>query len=429
MATTGQIAPASAQAVAESPWSDNNWTNPADVCADDGSTAYITSPTFDTNDQSYVLKAQGFDFSEIPDGSAILGIIARVNAWYRTGVGSGSLDLCQLLDVSGAKVGTNQCATPVPLTTNDTTIITKGASDDLWGNALTAAWVKDPDFGIALGVLATGQNADVDIDYVTLEVYYTPPAVEWLTGSINGSSGASGSLRRTRRMSATIAGAAAISGALRAQRKLTGSLAGTAALEGGLRRTRRMAGSLAGTSGAAGALCRSRRLSGSLAGTSASAATVRRTRRLAGLIEALSSLTGELTLTEGQVIEWLTGTISGQSAISADLGRARRLSGSLEGHSGLAAELTVDTAIAWLTGALAGHSSITGSLRRSRRLVGTIEAEATISGQLASPAPTPRKLRRLRSSPLLRVRPLVPHWAAPRTEFPERYRLNRYRRP
>lgn len=86
------------------------------------------------------------------------------------------MDLCQLLNTSKAKVGTNNCSTAVPLTTNSATIITKGSSLDTWGNSLTAAWVKSANFGVAIGILATAANADVDVDYVTIEIYYTPPA-------------------------------------------------------------------------------------------------------------------------------------------------------------------------------------------------------------------------------------------------------------
>jgi len=87
------------------------------------------------------------------------------------------MDLLQLLDTARAKVGTNQCATPVTLTTNTATIITKGSASDKWGNALDAAWVKDADFGVAIGCVAGGANTDVFCDYVTLEIDYTPPLV------------------------------------------------------------------------------------------------------------------------------------------------------------------------------------------------------------------------------------------------------------
>lgn len=175
MATTGQKFPTLGETISEDPWLDNTWTTPTNIYADDGLTANVTASSFDSPDQTFVLKATGFDFSSIPDGSTILGVTCRVNAWYRAGQGAGSVDLLQLLNTSKAKVGTNQCLTPVALTTTNTTIITKGGAANLWGNALTTAWVKSANFGVALGILATAANADVDVDYITLEIEYTPP--------------------------------------------------------------------------------------------------------------------------------------------------------------------------------------------------------------------------------------------------------------
>src|SRR3990170_4588569 len=175
-ATSGQVYPTLGVTIAESPWLDNNWTNPTNIYSDNAATAYVIAASYDNGDQTYVLKATGFDFSAIPDGSTINGVTARMNAWYRSGQGSGAMDLCQLLDINKAKVGTNQCATQVALTTTNTTIITKGSTVDNWGNALDTTWIKDPDFGIAIGIKATAANADVDVDYVTLEIDYTPPA-------------------------------------------------------------------------------------------------------------------------------------------------------------------------------------------------------------------------------------------------------------
>jgi len=169
MSTTGEVYPQSAATASENPWDDNDWTTPTYVYSDDGNTASVTPANFDTDDHTWVLKAYNFDFSGIPAGATIDGVICRINAWYADG--TGSLNLCQLLDTGLSKVGTNHCATPVALTTDDTTIITEGGSSDTWGNSLTDTWVKNSNFGVALGVIATQDNCDCFIDYVTLEVY------------------------------------------------------------------------------------------------------------------------------------------------------------------------------------------------------------------------------------------------------------------
>lgn len=232
MATTGAKFPTAAVAVSEAPWSDNAWdTAVTNVFADDGTTASCTAASFDSPDQTFVLKASGFDFSAIPDGSTVNGVTARINAWFRSGQGSGSLDLCQLLNTSLAKVGTNQAATPVPLTTTTTTIITKGSASDKWGNALDAAWVKHANFGIALGVLATAANADVDIDYVTLEIDYTAPAVP-NQGSASGSISWAGSSTGTRTAAGLVAGTITLAGAVNGTTVHRGAGVGTVAWAG-----------------------------------------------------------------------------------------------------------------------------------------------------------------------------------------------------
>ncbi len=211
--TTGQVYPTLGETIAESPWLDNTWTTPTNIYSDNTATAHVTAASYDANDQTYVLKATGFDFSSIPDNSTIDGVTIRMNSWYRSGQGSGSVDLCQLLDTSKAKVGTNNCATPVALTTTDSTVITKGSSSDTWGNSLTTAWVKNANFGVAIGILATANNADVDVDYVTIEITYTPPpavsaptvttqaasTVEDTTATCNGTITATGGANATAR--------------------------------------------------------------------------------------------------------------------------------------------------------------------------------------------------------------------------------------
>jgi hypothetical protein len=175
LATTGEVFPTAAITASEAPWSDNDWDNPTNVFSDNATVASITAASYDSPDQSFVLKASGFDFSVIPAGSTINGVTARINA-YQT-AGTGALDLAQLLDTSLAKVGTNLASTPVALTGTTSTVITLGSAANLWGNALTDTWVANANFGIALGIAATSANADVNIDYVTLEIDYTASAV------------------------------------------------------------------------------------------------------------------------------------------------------------------------------------------------------------------------------------------------------------
>ena len=174
--STGEVFPTAGASVSEAPWSSDAWVTPGNVTADDGSTASVTAATYDSGDQTTVLKATGFDFSSIPAGATIDGVTVRINAWETAG--GGNLNLVQLLDTSGAKVGTNKGAGTNTLTTTTSDVFTFGGAGDKWGNALDVAWVKDPDFGVAIGITATAANSDVFVDYVTVEVTYTdnPPA-------------------------------------------------------------------------------------------------------------------------------------------------------------------------------------------------------------------------------------------------------------
>lgn len=167
---TGEKFPTSGTTASESPWLDNDWTSPGSITANDGTYASVTASTFDSGDQTFVLKAKGFDFSSIPAGATINGVTVRVEAHAdSTSVG---IDLVQLLDTSGAKVGTNKSDTTQRLTTADA-VYTWGGSTDLWGNALTLAWVQDPDFGVAIGGHAYTANSQIFVDYVTVEIDYT----------------------------------------------------------------------------------------------------------------------------------------------------------------------------------------------------------------------------------------------------------------
>jgi hypothetical protein len=179
MATTGAKAPTAAVSADETPWTGVNfaWLNPTNIFGAGESS--IVHSTFDAGVHSQVLKAYTFDFSAIPDGSTIDGVQVVINARYATAICA--LALGQLLDVSRAKVGTDQYATPVNLTTSAANY-TKGGATDKWGNVLDAAWVKDPDFGVAIGVIVgASNNCDVFVDSVTMEVWYTAPSAVEIT--------------------------------------------------------------------------------------------------------------------------------------------------------------------------------------------------------------------------------------------------------
>lgn len=249
-AQTGAIFPRAATTSSEDPWMDNDWLSAAYVSSDGAGTANITAASFDAPDQSYVLKAYNYDFSGIPDAASILGVSAAVNAWWRTGQGGTQMDLLQLLNTTGGKVGTNQCSTPVGMVTATGTVISKGGATDTWGNALDAAWVKNSSFGLAIGVSATAANADVDVDYATLEVFYSPPVYAYRSASSIGIGSASGYVWGQGDILGFSPGLAAIWAEVYAIGKLQGAIAGSPTITADLTGSAPgvLAGAIAGTS-------------------------------------------------------------------------------------------------------------------------------------------------------------------------------------
>jgi hypothetical protein len=173
MPDTGAKVPTGATTTNEDPWLDEAWVNPANIYG--AGEASVTAATFDNGDQTAVLKAYGFDFSAIPDGNNIDGILVTINARAdSTNVG---IDLVQLLDISRAKVGSNRSNTSQRLTTGAANYNFGGATDK-FDNALTAAWVKDADFGVAVGGHAYTANSQIWIDSVVMTVYHSTPSAD-----------------------------------------------------------------------------------------------------------------------------------------------------------------------------------------------------------------------------------------------------------
>jgi hypothetical protein len=175
MATTGPLLFTVTEVVAEAPWSDTNceWVNPNNIFG--AGEAEVTHPSFDSPDQTYVLKCITPDttaMAAIDASATVQGVRVIINARYA--VAAVSLDLVQLLSTLRAKGGDNK-AGPTALTTSAANYSFGGATDK-WNLALDGAWVKDADFGVAIGALAGGANSDVFIDSVTIEIWYTNPA-------------------------------------------------------------------------------------------------------------------------------------------------------------------------------------------------------------------------------------------------------------
>jgi len=138
------------------------WTSPGSVTADD-----TVDATCNAGASSQYLVARSFDFSAIPNDAVINGITVRVEASEHS-TGTESLN-AQLQNDAGTLFGSSQAQT-----INGTTksVYTYGGTADVWGATLTAAIVKDADFGVRLWFTT---SHDVRIDYVTMAVEYQLP--------------------------------------------------------------------------------------------------------------------------------------------------------------------------------------------------------------------------------------------------------------
>ena len=183
--TTGEKMPTSATTSATGAHIDDDFVRTAAIMTANAGTAdaaCISAATFDAGDQTYILKATNFDFSGILAGSQINGVICRFEGWANTSGATAvsvACDLAQLLNTSRTETGENIVSSGLWTTvflSATTGIVSLGNSANLWSCALTADWVKNANFGVALGFITGINNTDVFIDYVTLEIVYTPPA-------------------------------------------------------------------------------------------------------------------------------------------------------------------------------------------------------------------------------------------------------------
>jgi len=178
MASTGNTFPGTGSSVARA--SATAWTTPTNVVSDNGSDATCNSGA----SGSAYLVASNFDFSSIPSDATILGFTVRVEASEHS-AGTETLN-AQLQGSTAALVGSSKTAS---LNGTGKIVYTYGGIADVWGTSLTAAEVKDSDFGVRVWFTT---SHDVRIDYVTVAVEYSTAVNEPLDGE--ASTGAAGTV-------------------------------------------------------------------------------------------------------------------------------------------------------------------------------------------------------------------------------------------
>jgi hypothetical protein len=155
-------------------YDDQAWRTPQNISADDDTNvADIVHPAFDDPAFSEVIRATNFGFAGIAAGSTITGIEVVIDRSASSG--SASEPLVQLVYNNAGnendRIGNNKNtlnAWPATAATQP-----YGGPGDVWGATLNATSVQNSNFGVDVAVQATSANTDVEIDYITMKIYYT----------------------------------------------------------------------------------------------------------------------------------------------------------------------------------------------------------------------------------------------------------------
>jgi cysteine-rich repeat protein len=135
------------------------WTGPQQAAVSDDAPAFAGAPTAEL---THYLKATGLGFA-LPVGAVIEGIEVDVE---RKGF---AFDAAVRI-VKGGAIGATDRSLPGDWAALVDVIVTYGGSNDLWGEAWTAADINAADFGFAMSVLVADSIALVDA--ISITVFY-----------------------------------------------------------------------------------------------------------------------------------------------------------------------------------------------------------------------------------------------------------------
>jgi hypothetical protein len=187
LTSTGERFPRLSGPFQVSPYNASTWygypsgTNLNKVCANDG--LYVRTWLLHVTTLSALMIGYNFDFSDIPSTATLRGFICRYEASKFLTFATSDVTLCQLVigtTYPTTLLGDNQYVA-VPQRLNSVEVVyAVGSDSNVWGTALNASSVttsltsiRNPRFGVALGLTGTAENCQAIIDYLTLEVFYT----------------------------------------------------------------------------------------------------------------------------------------------------------------------------------------------------------------------------------------------------------------
>lgn len=138
------------------------WTTPGNITSDDNTVASITY-FLPTADKTQYLVATQFNFAV--ESSTINGITVAIGAKASQPQGI----FMQLRDASGTLVGSVKS---ISINTASESEFTFGGGADLWDSSLNYTDINSSEFGVS--IWSTGIVYTTDIDYVKIQVTYTP---------------------------------------------------------------------------------------------------------------------------------------------------------------------------------------------------------------------------------------------------------------
>ena len=168
MADTGWIAAGVVINIQRS--SGEDWSNPSNATADDGS--YATSDIPKAFGMTDWLRADDFDFaSEIPAGATLDVIEARIQ---RKAEEAGKIrDYEVYLHIASTSKGDDYSESDYYPTSDENKDY--GGASDTWNSGLDMDDIKNEDFGVKLSCMNTSLDNDryVYVDCIWMKIYYT----------------------------------------------------------------------------------------------------------------------------------------------------------------------------------------------------------------------------------------------------------------
>ncbi len=171
MADTGFLFPGTAVGNRTISGSDDDWSDPDNIKADDAAIAQVVIGA--AGETSSGLSASNFDFSGIPAGSTIDGIEVQVGDYLvDTVAGIPAWDVVKLVLADDSDGSENKLGELATWSTSPKTDQAGGASDK-WGETIDLSDVQDVDWGFFVGVRGLISATTFDIDFMQMKVYYT----------------------------------------------------------------------------------------------------------------------------------------------------------------------------------------------------------------------------------------------------------------